>query len=118
MRVALIKGGRSLERAVSLRSGARVEDALVGLGHELIGLDADEELVRALKAAQPEVAFIALHGPGGEHGTVRELLEILRIPPDPASRASPRPAALSRRPVGPTHCPEAGPPRPRCPPRP
>jgi D-alanine-D-alanine ligase len=80
VRVALIKGGRSLERAVSLRSGARVEDALVGLGHELVVLDADEELVRALKAEQPEVAFIALHGPGGEDGTVQELLEILRIP--------------------------------------
>jgi D-alanine-D-alanine ligase len=80
VRVALIKGGRSLERAVSLRSGARVEDALVGLGHELVVLDADEELVRALKAEQPELAFIALHGPGGEDGTVQELLEILRIP--------------------------------------
>lgn len=76
----MIKGGRSLERAVSLRSGARVEDALEALGHEVIPLDASAELVPALKAARPEVAFIALHGPGGEDGTVQELLEILSIP--------------------------------------
>ncbi|MGB3099244.1 MAG: D-alanine--D-alanine ligase [Solirubrobacterales bacterium] len=80
MRVAVIKGGRSLERAVSLRSGARVEDALGGLGHEAIPLDAGEDLVRTLKQRRPDVAFIALHGPGGEDGTVQELLEILRIP--------------------------------------
>jgi D-alanine-D-alanine ligase len=80
MRVAVIKGGRSLERAVSLRSGARVEDALAALGHEVAALDAGEGLVRELKEAQVDVAFIALHGPGGEDGTVQELLEILGIP--------------------------------------
>ncbi len=80
MRVAVIKGGRSLERAVSLRSGALVEDALGALGHEVIALDAGESLVRDLKQARPEVAFIALHGPGGEDGTPQELLEILGIP--------------------------------------
>ena len=80
MRVAVLKGGRSLERGVSLRSGARVEDALERLGHELVALDVGSDLVARLAAERPEVAFIALHGPGGEDGTVQELLEILDIP--------------------------------------
>jgi D-alanine-D-alanine ligase len=80
VRVAVLKGGSSLERQVSLRSGARVEDALASLGHEVVPIDADQELVAALKAERPDVAFIALHGPGGEDGTPQELLEILGIP--------------------------------------
>lgn len=80
MRVAVLKGGRSLERQVSLRSGARVEDALAGLGHEVVPIDADESLVRMLREARPDVAFVALHGADGEDGTVQELLEILAIP--------------------------------------
>jgi D-alanine-D-alanine ligase len=80
VRIAVLKGGRSLEREVSLRSGARVEDALGSLGHEAIPLDVDAGLVAALKETRPDVAFIALHGPGGEDGTVQELLEILGVP--------------------------------------
>lgn len=76
----MLKGGRSLERAVSLRSAARVEDALAALGHQAVGIDVGESLVAALKRDRPDVAFIALHGPGGEDGTVQELLEILAIP--------------------------------------
>lgn len=80
MKVAVVKGGSSLERAVSLRSGARVEDALASLGHEVVPIDATADLVPALKRERPDVAFLALHGPGGEDGTVQELLEILSIP--------------------------------------
>jgi D-alanine-D-alanine ligase len=80
MKVAVLKGGNSLERQVSLRSGARVEDALTSLGHEVVPLDAGADLVRTLKDERPDVAFIALHGPGGEDGTPQELLEILGIP--------------------------------------
>jgi D-alanine-D-alanine ligase len=80
MKVAVLKGGRSLERQVSLRSGARVEDALASLGHEAVGLDVGGDLVKRLREEAPEVVFIALHGPGGEDGTVQELLEILDIP--------------------------------------
>ena len=80
MRVAVLKGGRGLERQVSLRSGARVEDALAALGHEVVAIDVGAELVATLKAERPEIAFVALHGSGGEDGTVQELLEILRIP--------------------------------------
>jgi D-alanine-D-alanine ligase len=80
MKVAVLSGGRGLERQVSLRSGARVEDALDALGHEVIAIDVGAELVSTLKSKRPEVAFVALHGVGGEDGTVQELLEILRIP--------------------------------------
>ena len=79
-RVAVLKGGRSLERQVSLRSGARVEDALGRLGHEVVAIDAGLDLIRRLREARPDVAFIAMHGRDGEDGTVQELLEILDIP--------------------------------------
>jgi len=80
VKVAVLKGGRSLERGVSLRSGARVEDALERLGHEVVPLEAGGDMVKQLAAAQPEIAFVAMHGPGGEDGTAQELLEILGIP--------------------------------------
>jgi D-alanine-D-alanine ligase len=79
-RVAVLKGGRSLEREVSLRSGARAEDALKRLGHEPVGIDVDHDLVRSLRALQPDVCFLALHGRDGEDGTIQELLEILGLP--------------------------------------
>ena len=80
MKIAVLKGGRSLERGVSLRSGARVEDALERLGHEVVAIDAGADLVKRLAAAEPDVAFVAMHGLGGEDGTVQELLEILGVP--------------------------------------
>jgi len=80
VKVAVLKGGRSLERGVSLRSAARVEDALERLGHETVAIDADGDLVRRLRESSPDVAFVAMHGRGGEDGTAQELLEILGIP--------------------------------------
>lgn len=80
MKVAVLKGGRSLERGVSLRSGARVEDALERLGHQVLPVDAGPDLVTRLRAERPDVAFVALHGVGGEDGTAQELLELLGIP--------------------------------------
>jgi D-alanine-D-alanine ligase len=80
VRVAVLKGGRSLERGVSLRSGARVEDALERLGHEVLPIDVGADLVRRLEADRPEVAFVAMHGAGGEDGGAQQLLEILGIP--------------------------------------
>lgn len=79
MRVAVLKGGRSLERQVSLRSGARVQDALGRLGHDVTSIDVGGELVESLTEAEPEVVFIALHGRDGEDGTVQELLEAMGI---------------------------------------
>jgi D-alanine-D-alanine ligase len=80
LKVAVLKGGRSLERGVSLRSGARVEDALARLGHEVLALDVGSDLIKRLGSDRPDVAFVAMHGPGGEDGTAQELLEILGIP--------------------------------------
>jgi D-alanine-D-alanine ligase len=80
MRVAVLKGGSSLEREVSLRSAARVEDAAAALGHEVEGIDVGRDLVERLRDLGPDVVFIVLHGPGGEDGTVQELLEILDLP--------------------------------------
>ena len=79
-RVAVLKGGRSLERQVSLKSGARVEDALERLGHELIAIDVGADLVERLQLERPELAFVALHGRDGEDGTVQELLDAMGIP--------------------------------------
>src|SRR5437764_2445248 len=80
MRLVVLKGGRSLERQVSLRSGARVQDALERLGHEVTPIDVGGDLVDRLVTAKPEVAFVALHGRDGEDGTVQELLEVMGIP--------------------------------------
>jgi len=57
-----------------------VEDAVNALGHEAIGIDVGRDLVDRLREERPDVVFIALHGPGGEDGTVQELLEILDLP--------------------------------------
>jgi D-alanine-D-alanine ligase len=78
--VAVLKGGRSLERQVSLKSGARVHDALERLGHRVVSIDVGPDLIERLTEADPEVVFVALHGRDGEDGTVQELLEILGIP--------------------------------------
>jgi D-alanine-D-alanine ligase len=79
-RVAVLKGGRSLERSVSLRSGAQVQDGLERLGHEVVPIDAGSELVPALLEAEPDAAFVALHGREGEDGTVQGVLEALGLP--------------------------------------
>ena len=79
-RVALLKGGRSLERQVSLRSGAQVQDSLERLGHDVTAIDVGPDLVDRLEAARADVAFVALHGRGGEDGTVQELLDVLGLP--------------------------------------
>jgi D-alanine-D-alanine ligase len=80
VKVAVLKGGPSLERQVSLRSGARVEDALQRLGHDVAPIDVATDLVQQLESCSPDVAFVALHGRGGEDGTVQEILDIMGIP--------------------------------------
>jgi D-alanine-D-alanine ligase len=79
-RVAVLKGGRSLERQISLKSGARVQDALERLGHDVVAIDVGHDLVERLREAAPDVAFVALHGRDGEDGTVQELLEAVGVP--------------------------------------
>jgi D-alanine-D-alanine ligase len=80
MRIGVLMGGRSLERDVSLRSGRRVSNALNELGHDVLDLDVDENLVPTLKRERPDLIYIALHGKFGEDGTVQGLLEIMDIP--------------------------------------
>jgi D-alanine-D-alanine ligase len=79
-KIAVLAGGSSFERQVSLRSGARVEDALERLGHEVVAIDAGADLIARLSEERPDAAFVAMHGRDGEDGTVQELLEILGIP--------------------------------------
>lgn len=78
--IAVLKGGGSLERTVSLRSGVGAESALKRLGHKVVGIDAGAELVAELLDCQPHAAFLALHGSDGEDGTVQGLLETMGIP--------------------------------------
>jgi D-alanine-D-alanine ligase len=78
--VAVLQGGRSLERGVSLRSAAQVQDALQRLGHDTVAIDADGELVAKLRATEPDAVFVAMHGGDGEDGTVQELLEAIGVP--------------------------------------
>ncbi|MBS3941517.1 MAG: D-alanine--D-alanine ligase, partial [Actinobacteria bacterium] len=78
--VAVLSGGISLEREVSLRSGSRVADALADNGHEVTRLDVDGELVRVLEQGGFDAAFLTLHGSAGEDGTVQSLLELVGLP--------------------------------------
>ncbi|MHB8835583.1 MAG: D-alanine--D-alanine ligase [Candidatus Methylomirabilia bacterium] len=78
--VGVLIGGRSAEREVSLRTGAAILAALLRGGHRAVGIDAGRDLPQVLARRKVSVAFIALHGRGGEDGTVQGLLECLGIP--------------------------------------
>jgi D-alanine-D-alanine ligase len=69
-----------MERDVSLITGRRVAHALERLRHEVHPLDIEETTTERLVEIRPDAAFICLHGPGGEDGTVQALLETLEIP--------------------------------------
>ncbi|HID56837.1 TPA: D-alanine--D-alanine ligase [Candidatus Poribacteria bacterium] len=80
-RIAVLMGGTSGERAVSIRSGRNVLRALLSLGLDAVEVDpADPEFVRTLTDGRVDLAFIALHGRGGEDGSIQGLLESLNIP--------------------------------------
>ncbi len=79
-KIAVLMGGRSLEREVSLRSGEAVVGALTQLGYRPLALDVTPELVDTLRRERPDAVYIALHGKFGEDGTVQEALEFLGIP--------------------------------------
>ncbi|MDI5889789.1 D-alanine--D-alanine ligase [Halomonas rhizosphaerae] len=79
-RVVVLYGGRSAEREVSLKSGAAVLSALTRSGLEAIGYDPAEDGLVGLEALNPDRVFIALHGRGGEDGTLQGALELLGIP--------------------------------------
>ena len=76
----MLRGGRSAEREVSLRSGEQVELALRGRGHEALGIDVDRDSWDVLRDGGFDCAFNALHGRLGEDGTVQGMLELLGLP--------------------------------------
>lgn len=78
--VAVLMGGPSAEREVSLSSGRECANALREAGYEVVEVDADLDLAARLQEIQPDVAFNALHGKWGEDGCVQGILEWLRIP--------------------------------------
>ncbi|MDY0189795.1 MAG: D-alanine--D-alanine ligase [Desulfuromonas sp.] len=79
-RVAVIMGGVSAEREVSLRTGTAVLDALLSKGYDAVAIDSAHNLSAQLQDCGAQVAFIAVHGRQGEDGTLQGLLEIMGIP--------------------------------------
>lgn len=79
-RVAVLLGGRSAEREVSLVSGRECARALREEGFDVVEIDAKDDLAPQLAAANPDCVFNALHGRWGEDGCVQGLLELMRIP--------------------------------------
>lgn len=79
-KVAVLMGGTSAERPVSLNSGAAVLKALLDQGIDAFGIDVGDDAAQQLSHAEFDRAFIALHGRGGEDGTMQGLLELLNKP--------------------------------------
>lgn len=79
-KIAVLMGGLSAERDVSLKSGLAVHQALLGLGYDSTAIDVRHEVAAMLRDERIEVAFIALHGRYGEDGCIQGLLELLQIP--------------------------------------
>jgi D-alanine-D-alanine ligase len=80
LKVAVVMGGPSAEREVSIQSGSGVMRALAALGHDARSLDFDARFVDAIREIAPDVVFNALHGPGGEDGEIQGVLEWMGIP--------------------------------------
>jgi D-alanine-D-alanine ligase len=78
--IAVLMGGLSAERDVSLRTGRAIGQALQRCGYQIVEIDAGRDLPAQLERAGAEVVFIALHGRFGEDGTVQGLLELCGIP--------------------------------------
>jgi D-alanine-D-alanine ligase len=79
-RVAVIMGGWSSERPVSLSSGKGMADAARTAGYDVVEIDVGRNLAEQVQAAKPDVVLNALHGPWGEDGCVQGVLEILGVP--------------------------------------
>ncbi|MEC4561073.1 D-alanine--D-alanine ligase [Pseudomonas inefficax] len=79
-RVAVLYGGKSAEREVSLKSGSAVIDALTTAGVDVVAIDVGDDLLDRLQNEKIDRAFIILHGRGGEDGSMQGLLECLGIP--------------------------------------
>ena len=78
--VAVLMGGWSAEREISLRSGKACADALSRLGYQVTRIDVGRDIASVLGTVKPDVALNVLHGSPGEDGTLQGILEILAIP--------------------------------------
>lgn len=79
MKVAVLMGGWSAEREVSLTSGAGIAAACARLGHEVTSIDMGRDVAARLAEAAPDVVFNALHGTPGEDGSVQGLLDLMGL---------------------------------------
>ena len=79
MKVAVLMGGWSAEREVSLITGAGVADACERLGHDVVRVDMDRNVAQVLAAIRPDVVFNALHGTPGEDGSVQGMLDLMGV---------------------------------------
>jgi D-alanine-D-alanine ligase len=79
-RIAVLMGGLSAEREISLKTGQAVLSALLENGCDAVAIDAGHDLPARLREVEADVAFICLHGRYGEDGTVQGLLEMMQIP--------------------------------------
>lgn len=79
-KIAVVMGGTSAEREISIQTGTGVMRALSDLGYEARSLDYNERFIDAIRDLSPDLVFNALHGPGGEDGQIQGVLEHLGIP--------------------------------------
>ena len=79
-RIGVLMGGQSAEREVSLRTGAAVHRSLLRRGYNAVAIDVGRTLSQDLQSQKIELAFLALHGPGGEDGAIQGFLDTLGIP--------------------------------------
>ena len=79
LHVAVLMGGWSSEREVSLTSGTGVADALESLGHRVSRIDMDRNVAQVLAELRPDVVFNALHGTPGEDGTVQGMMDLMHV---------------------------------------
>ncbi len=79
-RIGVLMGGRSSERDVSLRTGQAVHQSLLRRGYDAVAIDVAHSLTQALQEQKVAIAFLSLHGPGGEDGTIQGFLETIGMP--------------------------------------
>ena len=80
LRIALLYGGTSAERDVSIRSGEAVWAALERVGHHVVPIDVGRDPLERISAEKVDFAFIALHGGEGENGTIQRRLDEMQVP--------------------------------------
>jgi D-alanine-D-alanine ligase len=80
LRIGVLMGGSSAEREISLKTGRSICEALQRRGYTVVPIEVDVSLPHQIRVKKITVAFLALHGPGGEDGTVQGMLEVMKMP--------------------------------------